>query len=76
MFQALLITRPDRGYRCDLTRLDEAQLPTTGQGDVSVRVACSTLNYKDGLAITATRASGQRQPRARPTQAPSGMPST
>lgn len=52
MFNALLITRPDSGYRCDLTGLDEAQLPSTGQGDVTVQVACSTLNYKDGLAIT------------------------
>lgn len=50
MFQALLVTKPDSGYRCDLTQLDEAQLPVTG--DVTVRVAWSTLNYKDGLAIT------------------------
>ncbi|WP_372661482.1 MDR family oxidoreductase [Hydrogenophaga sp.] len=50
MFQALLVTKPDSGYRCDLTQLDEAQLPATG--DVTVRVAWSTLNYKDGLAIT------------------------
>jgi acrylyl-CoA reductase (NADPH) len=50
MFNALVITKPESGYRCDLTELDEAQLPATG--DVTVRVAYSTLNYKDGLAIT------------------------
>ncbi len=50
MFNALVVTKPETGYRCDLTELDEAQLPVTG--DVTVRVAYSTLNYKDGLAIT------------------------
>jgi len=50
VFEALLITQPESGYRCELTQLDEAQLPASG--DVTVRVDCSTINYKDGLAIT------------------------
>jgi acrylyl-CoA reductase (NADPH) len=51
MFKALLINKTDdAGYRCALTELDEAQLPASG--DVTVRVEWSTLNYKDGLAIT------------------------
>ena len=51
MFKALLITKTDdTGYRCALTELDEAQLPAAG--DVTVRVDWSTINYKDGLAIT------------------------
>ena len=51
MFKALLITKTDdAGYRCALTELDEAQLPAAG--DVTVRVDWSTINYKDGLAIT------------------------
>ena len=50
MFQALTITQPESGYRCDLAEIDEAQLPAAG--DVTVRVAYSTVNYKDGLAIT------------------------
>jgi acrylyl-CoA reductase (NADPH) len=50
MFNALVITKPETGYRCDLTELDEAQLPASG--DVTVRVDYSTVNYKDGLAIT------------------------
>ncbi|MEW6693857.1 MAG: MDR family oxidoreductase [Pseudomonadota bacterium] len=49
MFRALLIDKTDAGYGCALTELDDARLPA---GDVTVRVAYSTLNYKDGLAIT------------------------
>ena len=50
MFNALVITKPEAGYRCEISAIDEAQLPSAG--DVTVRVAWSTLNYKDGLAIT------------------------
>jgi acrylyl-CoA reductase (NADPH) len=50
MFNALVITQPESGYRCERSAIDEAQLPAAG--DVTVRVAWSTLNYKDGLAIT------------------------
>ena len=50
MFKALLITKPESGYRCDLADIEEAQLPAAG--DVTVAVEYSTLNYKDGLAIT------------------------
>lgn len=49
MFQALLLEKDEAGFRAGLRTLDEAQLPT---GDVLVRVAWSTLNYKDALAIT------------------------
>ncbi|WP_342246797.1 acrylyl-CoA reductase (NADPH) [Pseudomonas sp. OTU5201] len=49
MFNAILIEKDDAGYRARNTQLDDAQLP---EGDVTVRVAYSTLNYKDGLAIT------------------------
>ncbi|MCB2031097.1 MAG: acryloyl-CoA reductase, partial [Rhodoferax sp.] len=48
MFSAIYLTRTD-DFAAQLTELDEAQLP---QGDVTVRVEYSTLNYKDGLAIT------------------------
>lgn len=51
MFKALLITKIDEaGYRCALTEVDEDQLPAAG--DVTVRVDWSTVNYKDGLAVT------------------------
>jgi acrylyl-CoA reductase (NADPH) len=49
MFKAVLIEKDDGGYRAILTDIDDARLP---EGDVTVRVAYSTLNYKDGLAIT------------------------
>jgi len=49
MFSAVLIEKGDAGQTVGVTELDEAQLP---EGDVSVEVEYSTLNYKDGLAIT------------------------
>jgi acrylyl-CoA reductase (NADPH) len=49
VFQGILIRKDEQGYRAALESIDEAQLP---EGDVTVRVAASTLNYKDGLAIT------------------------
>ncbi len=48
MFKALLLENAD-GFKASVTRVDEARLP---QGDVTVAVAYSTLNFKDGLAIT------------------------
>jgi acrylyl-CoA reductase (NADPH) len=49
MFNAILIDKDDNGYRANLQQIDEQQLP---EGNVSVNVAYSTLNFKDGLAIT------------------------
>jgi len=49
MFKGILIEKDDNGYRAGLKELDEAQLP---EGDVTVRISHSTLNYKDALAIT------------------------
>ena len=49
MFKAIMIEKDEAGYRAALREIDEAQLP---EGDVTVEVAYSTLNYKDGLAIT------------------------
>lgn len=49
MFQALLLEKTDQVFTARVQSLDEAQLPT---GDVTVKVDYSTLNYKDGLAIT------------------------
>ncbi len=49
MFKAILVNKDDQGYRAQLTEINEADLPA---GDVTVRVLYSTLNYKDGLAIT------------------------
>ena len=48
-FNALLIEKDDAGYRASIQALDDDKLP---EGDVTVRVDYSTVNYKDGLAIT------------------------
>jgi acrylyl-CoA reductase (NADPH) len=48
MFQALQLTKSEAFY-AQLVELDESALPA---GDVLVQVDYSTLNYKDGLAIT------------------------
>lgn len=49
MFKAILIEKTDAGQTVQVTQIDESQLPP---GDVTVQVDCSTLNFKDGLAIT------------------------
>lgn len=49
MFTAILIDKNDTDHRAELRKLGESELP---DGDVTVRVAYSTLNYKDALAIT------------------------
>lgn len=49
MFNAIVIEKDEQGQRAAVQALDEAQLPP---GNVTVAVAYSTLNYKDGLAIT------------------------
>lgn len=48
MFKALLLENAP-GFHAGITQVDESRLPV---GDVTVAVAYSTLNYKDGLAIT------------------------
>lgn len=49
MIEAILVEKDERGYRAHATTVREEQLP---EGEVTVRVEYSTLNYKDGLAIT------------------------
>ena len=48
-FKAIVIEKAEGGTKAALTDFDEANLM---DGDVTVRVEYSTLNYKDGLAIT------------------------
>jgi acrylyl-CoA reductase (NADPH) len=51
MFNAILLNKKeDGGTDAQLTQLDDAQLPA--EGDVTVAIDYSTINYKDGLAIT------------------------
>ena len=49
MFNALVIEKSDAGQQVSVQQLDESQLP---EGNVTIDVAYSTLNYKDALAIT------------------------
>ena len=49
MFSAILIEKTDDGQTCALKQLDDSQLP---EGDVTIDVQYSTINYKDGLAMT------------------------
>jgi acrylyl-CoA reductase (NADPH) len=49
MFKALVIDKDDAGYRASVKDVDDSALPA---GDVTVRIDYSTINYKDGLAIT------------------------
>jgi acrylyl-CoA reductase (NADPH) len=48
-FKAIRIDKAEKGTTAALTQFDEADLM---EGDVTVRVEWSTLNYKDGLAVT------------------------
>jgi len=49
MFKALQLNKSEAGFSAGIVDLDESQLPP---GDVLAQVEYSTLNYKDGLAIT------------------------
>jgi acrylyl-CoA reductase (NADPH) len=49
LFKAILIGQTTTAHDTQLVELDEAQLP---EGDVLVQVEYSSINYKDGLAIT------------------------
>jgi acrylyl-CoA reductase (NADPH) len=48
-FKAIRIDKDDQGYRAGIVDFHEKDLMP---GDVTVRVTHSTVNYKDGLAIT------------------------
>lgn len=48
-FRAIVINREASGTKASLTTLDDSQLM---EGEVTVAVSHSTLNFKDGLAIT------------------------
>ena len=48
-FRAIRIDKAEKGTTAALAQFDEAELM---EGDVTVAVEYSTLNYKDGLAVT------------------------
>jgi acrylyl-CoA reductase (NADPH) len=49
MFKALILNQQDKKTTAEICQIDESQLP---EGEVLIDVDYSSLNYKDGLAIT------------------------
>jgi acrylyl-CoA reductase (NADPH) len=58
-FRAILITKTDAGQKAELTRLEESELM---EGDVTVDVTHSSVNFKDGLAVTGKAPIARRYP--------------
>jgi acrylyl-CoA reductase (NADPH) len=52
MFSALYLQKDESGFRAGLESLADERLPALGESDVRLGVEYSTLNYKDGLALT------------------------
>jgi acrylyl-CoA reductase (NADPH) len=48
-FRAVIVDKTDGNYGCGFREADDSELM---DGDVTVRVTHSTVNYKDGLAVT------------------------
>jgi acrylyl-CoA reductase (NADPH) len=49
MFKAIVISKPAEAQQCIVRDVDDAELP---DGNVTFKVDYSTINYKDGLAIS------------------------
>ncbi|MDX7985834.1 oxidoreductase [Xenorhabdus sp. 12] len=49
MFNGILIKKDECGYYANLSDISESQLP---EGDITVQISYSSINYKDGLAIS------------------------
>ena len=58
-FKALVLDKKDGNLLAEIRRLPTEALP---EGDVLVSVAYSSLNYKDGLAVTGRGAIIRRYP--------------
>ncbi|MBI1213145.1 MAG: acryloyl-CoA reductase [Alphaproteobacteria bacterium] len=58
-FRAIVINKDASGTKASLTTLDDSQLM---EGDVTVAVSHSTLNFKDGLAITGSAPIARKLP--------------
>ena len=58
-FRAILITKTDAGQKAEFTRLEESDLM---EGDVTVDVTHSSVNFKDGLNIMGKAPIARRYP--------------
>lgn len=54
MFRALLLSKPNDEFTCEIVELPDSDIPDDDLGDetVTISVEYSTINYKDGLAIS------------------------
>ena len=52
MFSAMVLHKDGAGFRAGVETLDDSRLAPLAEGDVRIAVEYSTLNYKDGLALT------------------------
>jgi acrylyl-CoA reductase (NADPH) len=53
MFKAIYLSKDNDAFQAGLRDLDDAALEANTPGaDVTVDIDCSTINYKDGLALT------------------------
>lgn len=52
MFSGIVIDKTDSGQTVSVTDLDDGRLPDGPDDNVTVDIEYSTMNYKDGLAIT------------------------
>jgi acrylyl-CoA reductase (NADPH) len=52
MFKALWLEKDETGFRASIAELDDSRLPMVPEGGVLVRPHYSTLNDKDGRALT------------------------
>ena len=48
MFKALVVSESDGSVTSEIKQLEESDLP---EGDLTIRVEKSTLNYKDGMVV-------------------------
>ena len=58
-FRAFVVNKTDDEFSLTVELMEDAQLP---EGDVTVAVEWSDLNYKDGLACTPQRPGRDRLP--------------
>src|ERR1700753_3699261 len=58
-FKAVRVDKTDAGQQVGFAEVDESELM---DGDVTVRVTHSTVNYKDGLALSGKSAIPRRFP--------------
>ena len=55
MNQAIVLSRQNDQFHAEVRGIDAAELEAATPGDdVTIEVAYSTINYKDGLALTNT----------------------